>query len=835
MHTRNAKALPRIFPILATGLVLVVNYSAITIPALTAGPYEDLLTLLASLFGAAGMLYAGYKLRLRASKLAAAWLMMGLAQCFSAAGDLLWFVYNEMMHINPSPSLADGFYLMFYPLFLVGVLLLPYRVDTRINTTKRILDLLVILLTSVLLLINLLLGPILSGGASDKLLVAINLSYPAGDMLLLAAVFTLFYRPMELPHREPVWLLTSGLAAIIGYDILYAYWASIGQYSSALFDLLYTFGLLQFGWAGLLQAQLESAPEPRSFLNLPFHYKLPGLKYLPYAWVVVAYLFLLAGDLGQPPMPVKYLMLFVGSITALVVIRQVITLVEVDSLSDRLRELLARERFQTLALEQANRQLQKEIQERQKVEERLSFDALHDALTGLPNRTLFVDRLGQAGRMKKRNEDFHYAVLFLDLDSFKVVNDSLGHNAGDQLLVRTARILEGCVRSSDTVARLGGDEFVILLEDLDAPTEASAAAERLQQALLEPIDLESTRVFVTASIGVVDQMEQYERPEDILRDADLAMYQAKMRGKARHAVFCETMRDNAMTRMMLENDLRRALEQKEFVLYYQPILKLPGRQLVGMEALVRWNHPTLGLMMPVEFIPVAEETGMILPLGEWILNEACRQARTWQERFPKEDGLRVSVNISGRQLKQPDFLQVVAQALSSSGLDPYRLALEVTESVCLDNLDMAAATLDALKALGVETQIDDFGTGYSALSYLHRLPVHSIKIDRSFIQSITTLPHQEIEMEPLSLAKAGKTQLEIGPNASGAPGSFTPDVVRAIFGMLNDLGIQAVAEGIETEVQLAELIRLKCDYVQGFLLAAPMNPEQAGAWVELRK
>ncbi len=308
-------------------------------------------------------------------------------------------------------------------------------------------------------------------------------------------------------------------------------------------------------------------------------------------------------------------------------------------------------------------------------------------------------------------------------------------------------------------------------------------------------------MFVSVSIGIVDKVDEYEIPEDVLRDADLAMYQAKSHGRARYEIFHTGMRANAILRMELENDLRRAIDEKEFVLYYQPILELSEQRLVGFEALIRWQHPERGLVPPAEFITVAEETGLILPLGKWVLFEACRQASEWQERLHLQMPIKVNVNISGRQLKQPDFVAMVMQALEENHLAANCLALEVTESVCLDSLEMVAGTLEALQMLGVETQIDDFGTGYSSLSYLQRLPVRSIKIDRSFIHAINDVS------------------------------SSAPDIIRAIFSMVNDLGLKAVAEGIENEAQLSELKRLRCSYVQGFLLAMPMDEPNLERWL----
>ena len=789
----------------------------------------DTITPLACTAASLGMLWAAWNLRARSTRQALAWGVLGAAQGFTALGDVLWFVYEVALQTTPSPSLADAAYLTYYPLFLAGVLLLPSREEKAYGWAKKVVDMMIVLLASVLVLWNYVLGPMVYLGSEDPLLNAINMAYPVGDLLLFVALLMLLYRPSGLRYKLPLWIVVAGTLLVISYDMLYAYLSVMGAYQTGHpIDLAYTFGNVLFGVAGVLMglyALRQDVPFGEDLLVEDGRGYI-WLIYLPYVWAAAAYLLVMVRDVESMPMNSYEINSFVGVIIGMVIFRQLIVLHENQLLSRDLRGALDQLSQQAVALELANQEMRTEIQERQRAEERLTYDALHDSLTGLPNRALFLDRLGQAGLKKKRHADLQYAVLFLDLDSFKVVNDSLGHITGDQLLVRTGRILQSCVRSTDTVARLGGDEFVILLEELTDPDDAIFTANRLQSELSRPIQLEGVRVDISVSIGIVHQVGDYNRPEDILRDADLAMYQAKSQGKARYVIFHDAMRESAITRMALESDLRRALESDEFVLYYQPILSLPNRRLVGFEALVRWRHPERGLVLPSEFIPVAEETGLILPLGRWILYEACRQARDWQVRFPDSSAMRVSVNISGKQLKQPDFVTIVAQALKDTHLDASRLSLEVTETVLLESLETIAGTLEALKALGVETQIDDFGTGYSSLAYLKRLPVRSIKIDRSFIQDITAEDSSELALFPGSKGIVGAIQ----PLGNGAM-SNTPDLVRAIFTMVNDLGIKAVAEGIETELQLNELNRLRCSYVQGFYLAVPMDQAHVDAWM----
>jgi len=426
-----------------------------------------------------------------------------------------------------------------------------------------------------------------------------------------------------------------------------------------------------------------------------------------------------------------------------------------------------------------------------------------DPLTGLPNRLLFIDRLGRLIKHSKRRKDHLFAVLFLDLDGFKMINDSLGHLAGDQLLVGVATRLEKCLRSSDTVARLGetftvarlgGDEFTILLDDLKDPADANRAAERLMKALAPPFLLAGKEVFTSISIGIALSNAAYDQPEDMLRDADTAMYRAKSLGKARYEVFDADMRASVMARLQLETDLRRAIERKEFRNFYQPIVTLDSGRIVGFEALLRWQHPTKGMVGPEEFIFVAEETGMIRELGWWSLREACRQMSNWRARSEAYLDLSVSVNLSVKQLLQPHLVEDMKQLLRDVTLPPQALKLEITESAVMADPAAAAETLQQIKSLGISLAIDDFGTGYSSLSYLHRFPLDTLKIDRSFI--------------------------------SGVADGDDMEIARTIMPMARNLRLDVVAEGVETLEQVALLKRLQCKYAQGYYFSKPLAPEE---------
>ncbi|HEX8695568.1 MAG TPA: EAL domain-containing protein [Longimicrobium sp.] len=442
-----------------------------------------------------------------------------------------------------------------------------------------------------------------------------------------------------------------------------------------------------------------------------------------------------------------------------------------------------------------------DITARRAVEEQLRHDALHDALTGLPNRHLFMERLARAVLQEKRREGYLFAVLFLDLDRFKVVNDSLGHAVGDELLVAVAGRLTGCLRETDTVARFGGDEFAVLLDDISAVEDALRAADRIQATLNAPVSLSGYEVFTSASIGIALSSTAYGRPDHLLRNADMAMYRAKAAGTGRHELFDRAMHALALTRLQMETDLRKGMEREEFTLHYQPIVNLRTGRIAGVEALLRWRHPERGWIPPTDFVPPAEETGLILPIGRRVVADACRQLRAWQAGSPRAAELSVSVNLSVKQFAQADLLDQVRAALDDTGVDPRLLRLEVTESVIVDNFDAAAATLARLRALGPRVYLDDFGTGYSSLSSLHRLPIDALKVDRSFVA-------------------------EIGRESAGTA------LTRTVATIARNLGLAVIAEGVETAEQLAELRALGCEYAQGFLFAPALPPDQLAALLE---
>jgi PAS domain S-box-containing protein len=453
----------------------------------------------------------------------------------------------------------------------------------------------------------------------------------------------------------------------------------------------------------------------------------------------------------------------------------------------------------------------RDITERKRAEEMLEHRALHDILTELPNRALFVDRLQHSLIRARRHSDYTFVVLFIDIDGFKVLNDSLGHSAGDELLIQVAKRLTACFRETDTVsrtatamnstvtndslARLGGDEFTVLLDDVSEPSDAIRVARRILDKIALPFTLGGQQIVISASIGIAASSNAYEGAEDLLRDAEIAMYRAKQAGKARCEVFDPAMHSSAVRRLKLETDLRRGIEHGELLVYYQPIISLESGRIIGFEALSRWKT-VQGMVPPVEFIPIADETGLIIPMNRALYLEACQQLKSWQAKLNCTPPLTMSLNITPRQFAQPDLALEVGAILAQSGIEPGAVNLEITETIAMGDADHAFSVLSDLKALGVRLSIDDFGTGYSSLSRLPRFPIDALKIDRVFISQMST-DHDNHE------------------------------IVRLIISLAHSLGLKVVAEGTETQDEVNELKHLKCEMVQGFLYSPPVDSVKA--------
>ena len=443
-----------------------------------------------------------------------------------------------------------------------------------------------------------------------------------------------------------------------------------------------------------------------------------------------------------------------------------------------------------------------DITELKQAERQIYHQAFHDTLTSLPNRALFMEHLSMALKRAKRRDDYYFAVLYLDIDRFKLVNDSLGHSVGDRLIGAFANRIQESLRELDILARFGGDEFVILLEDIENSEYASSVADRLQQELKRPFMIEGKEVFAPASFGVVLNTRDYEEPEDIIRDADAAMYHAKENGKAQYKIFDKTLHKKALHLLERETDLRKAVHRNEFENHYQPIVDLQTASLVGFEALIRWNHPQLGLIYPGSFISIAEETGLIIPITQLIARRACEDLCHWQGQLKDELKLTMNINLSSKHFMSPTLLDDIKEILNQTGMPPEQLKLEITETALMEDADETIRLVHRLKDLGLQLVIDDFGTGYSSLSYLQRLPIDTLKVDRSFVSRIQSDP------------------------------DGNRNIVEAIISLAHRLKMLVVAEGVETEEQFAILQEMKCQFGQGYLFSRPLSKSQVDELIE---
>ncbi len=441
--------------------------------------------------------------------------------------------------------------------------------------------------------------------------------------------------------------------------------------------------------------------------------------------------------------------------------------------------------------------LQAEVNERKEIQEQLEHNSNHDELTRIPNRSYLTNLLRRVITRPDRHKDYMYAVLFLDLDRFKVINDSLGHMKGDQLLVAVAQRLESCIRPVDRLARFGGDEFVIFMDDIKHSNDSIDLCERIQKELANPVNLGEHEIFITASIGIALSVTGYHQANEILRDADSAMYRAKSLGRDRYEIFDSNLHSSAMRLMELESDLWRAIERMEFTVYYQPIVSVSDSRIIGSEALLRWNHPEQGMIPPLEFIPLAEETGLISAIGEWVLRTACAQNKKWQDAGNNHH--KININFSARQFQYQDIQELIEKVLKETGMTEQSLDVEITESIAMEASSIA--TLNSLTEMGIQTSIDDFGTGYSSLGSLKRFPISAIKIDRSFIKDISVNPNVEA-------------------------------IIKAIIAMAHTLNMRVVAEGVETEDQLAFLRQHSCNAAQGYYFSKPLPAEEFTALLE---
>jgi diguanylate cyclase (GGDEF)-like protein len=728
-------------------------------------------------------------LRLSGS-LRSSWVLLGASCAAWGVGQAIWTIYETGLGREvPFPSWADAGYLAAVPLAAAGLLVMPAATQSMAGLLRNVLDGVMVALALFCTSWILVLGPLFVAGGENLLSTALSLAYPVGDVLTITLLIFALLRARQGGEaaRQPLYLVGLGLTGIALADSGFVYLTSQTSYTSG--------SLIDIGWFAGFAILFVAARRPER--PAPSAEAEHGLRFVsslsvPYTPVVVMATAILFQHLRGQSLD--------GTATAaamavllLIVLRQVLTL----------RENLALLRTLEERVEIRTAELRRKEEDQQRLQDELVHQAFHDSLTGLANRALFKDRVEHAlTRLQRRRRPL--AVFFLDLDRFKAINDSFGHASGDALLIAVSKRLRDCVRAEDTVARLGGDEFAVLVENLAGEAEVRIVADRVKEAFRDPIVIDGRELAVAASIGIAISEAGSETADDLLRNADLAMYRAKAAGGGARQYIPE-MHAGMIERLELESDLRQALAREQLYLVYQPIVDLQTGRLSGAEALLRWQHPTRGVVSPADFIPVAETSGMIVPIGEWVLRQACLDARRWDE-IPGGEALSVSVNLSGRQLQTTELPSVVPHALLEAGLAPGRLTLEMTESVLIDRSDETLALLHELRRIGVRLAIDDFGTGYSSLSYLHRFPVDVVKVDRSFIESLT--------------GEDDETSL-----------------VGSIIRIGKGLRVTTVAEGIEDTTQLEALQRLGCDHGQGYHFARPMSAAdfetyiaERGAW-----
>lgn len=785
-----------ILPIITSVLLLTIeNESYLTLISDISAPVIDIVVV-GSLF------FAAQKSLQISKRMAFAWYALGVSLLAYTFGDVFWSI-NELYQESPLlTSLSNLGYLLFYPLFFVGISLFPTKKLSLLDRAKITLDLSIIMVAATLAIWIFIIGPIVGPNpGANALDIWITIAYPIGDLIIFFALLVLINNLNQKINRRPFIVLAGGMIIMIATDLIYTIQSTMGTYTSG--------GILDLGWilsnvlisiSGIYMALVVNSRIDSTVLSSPLS-NLKGkpeskiITILSYIWVIGAFFLLRQYHHSEDIINSDALFFSVTAIIALVIIRQIITLNENSNLLSKLSEALDIGKQHVSELNKSNLSLQQEIIKRQQAEKQLSHDALHDGLTGLPNRVLFMDRLSHAIQLTKREPKLHYSVFFMDIDNFKSINDTFGHIFGDKTLIEIGKRVKCCIRAIDTVARLGGDEFIILLEQTAKKNSVIEVVERLSAGLNQPFSYKNKETQISCSIGVVLDIAEYTDPDDVLRDVDIALYRAKEKGKSQYEVFTVEMRTLAMSRLELEGDLQKSISNNELFLVYQPIYALDQNQIKGVEALVRWRHPLRGLVMPSDFIPYAEESGFIKQLGDWVMFEACSQLNKWHHKYPSKQNLTINVNVSGKQIVQIDFIDKVKNILSMTGLNPNKLILEITESSFVEHQEIIDGLLIELRQLGVVFSIDDFGTGYSSLGYLKNFSVDSIKIDKSFID-------------------------EIVDNAKGF------EIVKTIIEMAQKLGIKTVAEGIENTNQLKKLQSLTCNYGQGYYLSKPVYGEQ---------
>jgi diguanylate cyclase (GGDEF)-like protein len=739
----------------ATGFVLVAGLAVLAHRLLETGSLAQ--NLLYDAIGIAAVIAILYGIARNRPLRPLPWILLAASQLLFVTGDAMWTILDQLGE-SPFPSIADVAYLLGYPVLVAG-LAIAIRQRVRGGDPSGVLDGSILAAACLLVGWVVLVRPVIDG-SDDPLSLVISAAYPLGDLIALGVAIGLVATPGA---RTPSFvMLISAIVMLFVADTVYAFQVAAGTYvDGGALDTLWLVSYVTMA-AAALHATMRDVVAPHP---------------VAVAWLSRARLSFLA------------LAMLTGPVLVLLVNVQWETDVPMIAIGSAVLSILVLVRLASVV-----RALARDNAARIKLEGELSYRASHDPLTGLPNRRRFVERLDGALGLAARRP---IAVLFVDLDDFKTINDSLGHPAGDAMLVAVAERLQRLLRADDLAARLGGDEFGIILEGSDGRA-AEHVADRLLAALDEPVEIEGRAIQPRASIGIVDGSAAGVTAAQLLSDADIAMYQAKRAGKGRARLYEPGARSLVQDRLELESDLRHALARGELTLTYQPIVDLRTGLPAAVEALLRWHHPQRGLLQPAVFVPLAEETGLIVEIGTWVLRESCRQVAAWRHHLAP--GLALSVNVAARQLAHPGFVATVEKASAAAGLPLNALILEITESALLEDASTALGSLHRIRESGARVAIDDFGTGYSSLSYLSRLPADVLKIDRAFVADIDD---DDIER--------------------GVP----PVVLR----LGDTLGLETIAEGVETESQLDALRRLGCRLAQGYLLAEPLGPHAFEAWM----
>jgi len=752
-------------------------------------------TLVANLFSTAAPLIAAVWLWRRAVRAPkedrAFWALLSSA-CFSyTVAEGIWTYYENVLNVEvPFPGWSDLFYVLQIMISLLALLSKMYQKRSSLRAAMSLFDMLIVMTVATTVSWHYLIAPMYTTDDS-ALSIVVSMAYPVMDLGLLFGLLLLYRTSATILPTKVLLCVAAGFAIQIFADTVYLYQSAAKAYvSGGWVDPLWTLALLTVGLSGV---QPERGLDAAASVHTQNKSRRVGASSavnlsLPYSCVVVMFALIV--------MERHAIGLIVGSSLSivLVIVRQVVLLVENESLVRRLQRMTDNlgemVNVRTRQLSVQNEQLEETMRS-------MKHLAYHDVLTGLPNRRLFEERVATSFMRAKRNDEM-VSVMFLDIDRFKYINDHYGHRAGDALLQDVATRLGSCLHESGTVSRQGGDEFTILLEGIRQPRDVVDMVNGIFDSMKEPFTLEGQEIHITSSIGIAVYPNDGTDLETLMKHADNAMYRAKESGRNRFQFYASGMNEEVSKKVLLESELHKALERSEFSIDYQPLVEAGSGEIVGMEALIRWHHPTRGLVSPAQFIPVAEETGLIVLISDWVLKEACKHVKALHRSgYPD---LKVSVNLSMRQFMQDDLVDYIVKVLEETDLEPQYVDLEITESISAYQIDVVIKKLAALHELGVSISIDDFGTGYSSLSYLRKFPIDTLKIDRSFIQDLTV-------------------------NKEGV------SIVKAIIAMAHSLNFQVVAEGVETNEQLDQLKRLGCDLIQGYLFGKPIPGKQWNAFL----